>query len=573
MIQFMLRGCLTSPSSSIVVLGVLFLVAVHGPIAFGQSIANTPHNLSSSGPGSIKASTETRICIFCHAPHRASGQPPLWNREDSRATYIVYNSPTLQAIPGQPTGTSRLCLSCHDGTIALGAVSSEPNQIQFQGGTVFLPPGHSLLETDLSDDHPVSFLYDDQLAIADGQLKAPSTLPPTVPLDHLGRMQCSSCHDAHNDDFGSFLRQSPLFSQLCLGCHDKSGWTASVHESATASWNGSGIDPWPHADGTTVAENGCMNCHQPHEAGSPPVLLGYDQEENNCLVCHNGNVGTDIDAALGLFSTHPVADFTSVHQVGEDVLTMPRHVECSDCHNPHAATANDPPPPALNGALTMVSGINSEGTPVDMAVASYEICLKCHGDNHGSQSVVTRLINNLNSRQEFHSTSISFHPVMTVGRNSDVPSLIPPLTETSVIQCEDCHSSPTGYPAGPHGSSFSPLLKLNYSTTDFTQESSQAYALCYSCHDRNSILGDQSFRKHKKHIESKDTPCSVCHDPHGISSATGATYNNTHLINFDLSVVFPDPNTGKLEFVDTLGVGRGECYLQCHGKKHSPKRY
>ncbi|MFQ5500422.1 MAG: cytochrome C, partial [Candidatus Zixiibacteriota bacterium] len=128
-------------------------------------------------------------------------------------------------------------------------------------------------------------------------------------------------------------------------------------------------------------------------------------------------------------------------------------------------------------------------------------------------------------------------------------------------------------PAGPHGSSFSPLLKLNYSTTDFTQESSQAYALCYSCHDRNSILGDQSFRKHKKHIESKDTPCSVCHDPHGISSATGATYNNTHLINFDLSVVFPDPNTGKLEFVDTLGVGRGECYLQCHGKKHSPKRY
>lgn len=537
-----------------------------------QSISGTAHNLGNTGPGPIKASTESRICVFCHAPHRTGGSAPLWNREDSRATYIVYNSPSLQASLGQPTGSSRLCLSCHDGTIALGAIVSDTNQIQFQGGTVFLPPGHSLLEADLSDDHPISFTYDNALALSDQELVLPDNIPANIPLDHAGRMQCSSCHDAHTNDFGKFLRESPLFSQLCVGCHSKNGWSGSAHDIANNSWNGTGIDPWPHTEGLTVAENGCMSCHQAHEAGNPIHLVNSVQEENNCLNCHNGNIGIDINSTIGLISSHPVAFTTGVHLKGEDPAVMPRHVECSDCHNPHAVTLDNPPPPALNGALRLVDGIDINGNPVAAVTNSYEVCFKCHGDNAGATSVVTRLIQNLNTRQEFNPTAISFHPVVSIGKSNDVPSLLPPLTETSQIACEDCHSSPSGSAAGPHGSQYSPILKLNYSTTDFTQESSQAYALCYSCHDRSSILDNDSFKHHKKHISSKDTPCSVCHDPHGISSAGGNATNNSHLINFDLTVVNPDPNTGKLEFVDK-GVRRGECFLECHGKKHSPKGY
>jgi len=551
---------------------LIFLLGVLGREGLSQSISATKHNLSSSGPGPIKATSESRICVFCHAPHRSSGQAPLWNREDSRAVYILYNSPTLEASLGQPTGSSRLCLSCHDGTIALGSIISDTAQIAFDGGIIFLPPGHSLLETDLSNDHPISLLYDDALALADKELVLPSSLPPSLPLDHNQQMQCSSCHDVHNNDFTNFLRQSLLYSQLCIGCHDKSGWPGSVHESSSNGWNGAGIDPWPNADGITVAENGCSNCHQAHEAGSPEQLMNYSQEENNCLVCHNGNVGIDINPSLTLLSSHPVQDFTGVHQSNENPQTMPRHVECTDCHNPHAATGDNPPPPALNGALRLVDGVDVDGNIISAVNNSYEVCFKCHGDNHGSTPRVTRVINNLNARQEFHPTSISYHPVTTIGTNPDVPSLIPPLTENSVILCEDCHSSPAGYAAGPHGSDFQPILKLNYSTTDFTAESSQAYALCYSCHDRTAILNDQSFKEHKKHIQGEDAPCSVCHDSHGISASTGSAINNTHLINFDNSVVFPDPNTGLLEFRD-LGAGKGECYLECHNKKHSPKKY
>ena len=48
--------------------------------------------------------------------------------------YIPYSSSSLQAKPGQPTGTSKLCLSCHDGTIALGSVVSRNQPIAMAGG-------------------------------------------------------------------------------------------------------------------------------------------------------------------------------------------------------------------------------------------------------------------------------------------------------------------------------------------------------------------------------------------------------------------------------------------------------
>src|SRR4051812_41640981 len=84
-----------------------------------DTILASKHDLSVAGPGTIKAVTESEVCIFCHTPHRA-GQSPLWNHTLSAATYIPYSSSTTKAAIGQPTGASKLCLSCHDGTVALG---------------------------------------------------------------------------------------------------------------------------------------------------------------------------------------------------------------------------------------------------------------------------------------------------------------------------------------------------------------------------------------------------------------------------------------------------------------------
>lgn len=73
-----------------------------------QSILDSPHNLSSTGPGRIRASSEQEVCIFCHTPHNATPIRPLWNRQLPTSSYTVYTSRSLDAQPGQPTGSSKL---------------------------------------------------------------------------------------------------------------------------------------------------------------------------------------------------------------------------------------------------------------------------------------------------------------------------------------------------------------------------------------------------------------------------------------------------------------------------------
>jgi predicted CXXCH cytochrome family protein len=546
--------------------------------AWGGSIRYSKHNLSVSGPGETKAVTESQICIFCHTPHSARQDIPyLWNRQDQTASYIPYQSSTLFAKVGQPTGASKLCLSCHDGTIALGAIVSAPEEIRFQGGIRFIPDGPSRLGTDLSDDHPVSFVYDGNLAQARTGLVDPALLPPAVKLDNTGQMQCTACHDPHDDTFGNFLVMSNQSSALCTACHAIDGWVAGSHALSSARWNGQGADPWPNTDFQTVAENGCENCHQSHTAPRPVRLLTHVFEEDTCLVCHNGNVAAaDIESELTKQYGHFVQDFTGIHDASEDfsLAGVRPHVECEDCHNPHLANGNPSlGAPRVSGANIGVSGIDATGQQVRRAQNLYDICYKCHADNFVIPAQrITRQINEFNTRLEFDLANPSFHPVASTGVNLEVPSLLSPYTVRSVISCMDCHNNNDSLgPRGPHGSSFEFLLERNYITLGFTPENPSTYALCYKCHSRQSILGDQSFSEHRKHIVEKNTPCSVCHDPHGISSTQGNAFNNSHLINFDITVVRPD-GQGRLQFED-LGRLSGQCFLNCHGKEHGPESY
>ena len=151
-----------------------------------------------------------QICLPCHAPHNNAEDitdAPLWNHEVTQAVYVTYTSPTLDAgnPPGnldQPGGVSKLCLSCHDGTVAIDAFGGQP-------GSIFLSPDSSEnLGTDLSNDHPISFIYDTALAQADGELSDPSTAPSGIVGSAGGsiqdemlfadRLECASCHDVHN---------------------------------------------------------------------------------------------------------------------------------------------------------------------------------------------------------------------------------------------------------------------------------------------------------------------------------------------------------------------------------------
>ncbi len=186
-------------------------------------ILNSAHDFKSK-----TWNTTGEICKVCHIPHNGAmlAEAPLWNHALSAVTnYSTYASSTLNATVGQPDGNSKLCLSCHDGSVALN---------NFGGNGVVTPnvyaTGAALLGTDLSNDHPVSFTYNDALATTDGSLFPPSTalsgLGGTINADMLfaGKMQCASCHDVHNGATGTpahLLIKSNAASALCLTCHDK----------------------------------------------------------------------------------------------------------------------------------------------------------------------------------------------------------------------------------------------------------------------------------------------------------------------------------------------------------------
>ena len=553
------------------------------PAPADESVVNSKHDLSAQGPGPTRAVDEGEICVFCHTPHNASPQTPLWNRVNPRTHYRIYQSSTTDARINQPSGPSKMCLSCHDGSIALGNVLSRPATHPIVMTSRTIPPGTADLTNDLSDDHPIGFRYDRALSNADHQVRPPEVVTDRLPLGAHGEMHCTTCHDPHNNELGDFLRMPDRMSAICVACHDMDGWRTSSHALSGKPTTGRIVDPDERLKYPTVSENGCINCHQVHSADHRERLLRFNREEDNCLNCHGGQVAAfNIAAEIGKRSGHDPRRRTGVHDPNELTFAMRRHAECVDCHNPHAVRHD--PFGAIRGTLGQtakgpnlnVPGVTITGATIPDALLLHDICLKCHGDGIGNPpSRIVRQVDQNSVRRDFQPSNPSFHPVAAPRRNNDVVSLQAPLRVGSVISCIDCHSSDNARsaggigPNGPHGSIHEPLLVRNYSTDDFTSESVQAYALCYGCHRRDSIVGDQSFPLHRRHVVDERTPCSACHDAHGVARSSGSGAAHGSLINFDLSIVSPAnaPTGRRLEYEDT-GSFAGNCTLTCHGVTH-----
>ena len=333
--------------------GILLLSGINSTQATVISkVENTKHNLSTTGPGPVRANTGTKVCVYCHAAH--GGEPavaPLWNRSLSTLTYALYDSSTLEATTSQPSGDSKLCLSCHDGTLALGTVGVEngwaPAVIPMTGTSGgFIPDGSGdqsgdtrNIGDDLSNDHPISFAYDNTLAANDGELR---TLPvttggtthvgnsvkgvnpkPTLPLK-FNQMECATCHDPHTweDDPAKgnhkFLRGNrfqqtqpmggsfdPTADSMCLGCHDKltTLWAYSAHANklvATQTYLEATATQHEFPTDAAVWTVSCLNCHDTHSVQGSRRLLregtdsiaipksgGNSAIEETCFQCHS----------------------------------------------------------------------------------------------------------------------------------------------------------------------------------------------------------------------------------------------------------------------------------------------
>lgn len=201
------------------ILLLVMLAVASLPMLATADITGTKHDFSTTGDntGQGFGLSGNQICVVCHTPHHGTTglEAPLWNHTTTTATFTPYSGDSLDAVVGQPQGVSLLCLSCHDGTVAIDAFGGDP------GTTPITGPG--LLGTDLSNDHPVSFTYDAALVAADGSLNDPTAAPIADWLYGAGadQLECASCHDVHDNTNAPFLRLSNDNSALCLTCHIK----------------------------------------------------------------------------------------------------------------------------------------------------------------------------------------------------------------------------------------------------------------------------------------------------------------------------------------------------------------
>ncbi|RME28808.1 MAG: hypothetical protein D6800_03470, partial [Candidatus Zixiibacteriota bacterium] len=157
---------MTRITIAIIVLALSVLPLVSAP----GGVEQTKHNFSSQtySPNAYFAGTR-QVCVFCHTTHNGNqNMGALWNHEVNQGqTYTMYTSPTMDMTQSaQPHKGSLMCLSCHDGTIAINSLNNVPGPQQ--AGTYGSPGGSALdasgrltavsdayVGTDLSDDHPV----------------------------------------------------------------------------------------------------------------------------------------------------------------------------------------------------------------------------------------------------------------------------------------------------------------------------------------------------------------------------------------------------------------------------------
>ena len=108
-------------------------IAPRSPLPFAQKIPdvrNTKHNLSVTGPGPREGASESQVCVFCHTPHGAekhTGRATLESQLNPAQPTRPYTSSSIEAnaaeLANGPGGSSKLCLSCHDGTMAIGNIN------------------------------------------------------------------------------------------------------------------------------------------------------------------------------------------------------------------------------------------------------------------------------------------------------------------------------------------------------------------------------------------------------------------------------------------------------------------
>lgn len=388
-------------------------------------------------------------CTQCHEPHASFGgleAPPSTGGDAGPDAYLALKD------YGSTTNYANLCWYCHENFSNINSSGSPLRMGRwsfYQGMTTYMASSHY--------SPPAGSFY----------WPGDGSASPIWPRKNRSGLP--------NGNMGS-----------CLNCHTPHGIKSADAASAYDTTSPDGTGGVPASMQTVASGNLSVNA----DYLIPRQLIAW--EETLCERCHDAsgpsskNIQDEINKRV-TGSGHSVDDTTLAgkHVASESLPITTKHVECYDCHNPHAVSSTN--------RVEGMKFVDIGGTVQDPATGPrqpyvYEICLKCHGNSfntfipsdkaatgtgaeangtlrttvaqYGCSNInpASSCTNGSNKRLEFDTATNSadgfvggtlagnraYHPVAEAGRNTSptlTNQLLGGLTTASTINCTDCHNN------------------------------------------------------------------------------------------------------------------------------------
>lgn len=495
------------------------------------------HHLVSNASAVYPPGAGPRNCLSCHVDHDIFRPDlnPAAGRGANLRTDVALTPTTSSGFTNTDfisSGSGGVCLSCH--SLAQVKGYSQPD------GTTTTP----------------SIPYDTSLAAqiaAYGASPHGSYTVNSVFSDAGTNTFAANCSKCHNDTLNPKSSQNAQTGTVKFGNH-----VSTLRRILAPLGAASPADP--------MEEGACARCHSTTSdaiGGTVKPTAGRDWYDAAPMAGR----AERIFAMSSKPYVHPVSGTTGVHVPIEGLASgwnpaSSRHVECTDCHNPHAAgtmrsfdttgTFAQPLAPsnlAAGGPLAGVWGVDVAAWPaawtapapaggytrVAASTYTWQVCLKCHS---GYAYLATPPSGQTDLAREFNPNNAAYHAVIGASKTTFPPAgaFVSPWTKTSALNCSDCHTTDVKTdPQGPHGSAHNHILAGPFNTS--TGNTGSGAHLCFKCHSFDTYgrdggasgtttgFSDGGENLHTKHAdESKPgagrrVTCVDCHAavPHGFN--------------------------------------------------------
>jgi hypothetical protein len=517
------------------------------------------HLLTAYTPG-YPTGTGSKQCLSCHADHDLFRPDlnPAGGRGANLRTDIAATPTTSSGFTNTDfvnSGSGGICLSCHTQSLPKGYPQPD--------GTTATP---AIPFTGTSAAQVAAYH-----ASPHGGTYTVSSLFPDVGTNTFAA-NCSKCH---NDTLNPKSAEDAQLGLNKFGNH-----LSDLRQVLAPLGISSPADP--------VAEMFCYRCHSRTTdavGGTAKPAAGRDWYNEAPMSARAEGIYARVTAGS---NHHPVGDAAASgrHHPLEGAAynwnpAGSRHVECSDCHNPHSAGpprtfntagtfAQPPAPTNAASSLTLqgVWGVNVPSWPaawtapapasgyarLENSASEWQVCLKCHS---GYAYNATPPAGQTDPAREFNPNNASYHAVIGASKTTQ-GTPVSPWTNSSAMACSDCHTTDVKTePQGPHGSGVAHVLAGAY---DATTGSGSTGHLCFKCHDYVTYVSGSGsgtgFRKgsdnlHGKHVSEKGKKCVNCHAavPHGFNrkamivvTADAAPYNKGSASITSVPATFPTGN-------------------------------